>query len=201
VPLIVINLVLTIGAIYVLPWWTMTFGWLMIGFVCYSLFHIFIYQPTFLYVLPHELSHAFFALIFGEKVRKIKVRDNGGYVEMSRSNFIIDLAPYFFPFYAFWLAVINFILKYFWHWQDYEYLFLIAIGASLAFHYFISRDILRYKQTDMMWTGRWFGIVFSIIINLFFANIIFLLIFYEEKNNFLGYYQYLWILIKNKLVL
>ncbi len=188
IPIIIINLILTVGAILALPWWTMKLGWIVVGFIGYSLIHIFIYKPTFLYVLPHELSHALFAWIFGEKVKKIKVRDTGGYVEMSHSNFIIDLAPYFFPFYAFWLAVINFFLKYFWHYRQYEYLFLFGVGGALAFHYLNSRDILHYKQTDMMWTGRWFGIVFSIIVNIFFANVILLLIFFDEKNLIFDYY-------------
>ena len=95
--------------------------------------------------------------------------------------------------------MINFFLKYFWHYQQYEYLFLFGIGGALAFHYLNSRDILHYKQTDMMWTGRWFGIVFSIIANIFFANIILLLIFFDEKNLIFDYYEKAYSFVLNLL--
>ncbi len=189
IPIAGINLMITLGAILTLPWWSATFFWLFLGGILYSLFHFYIDQPAFLYVLPHELTHALFAGIFGERIRKIKVRDNGGYVEMTRSNFIIDLAPYFFPFYAFLLTIVDFLLKYFWQYEKYEYLFLLGIGISLAFHYLNSWEVLKYKQTDMLWTGRWFGIVFSVIVNILLLNIIFLLIFYDEKLIILDYYR------------
>ena len=85
-------------------------GWALPGGFLVSGFCFFILPQAFrTYVLGHELTHALWGMLMGAKIGKMKVGKEGGYVELSKSNFLVSLAPYFFPFYtavviAFWYA-------------------------------------------------------------------------------------------------
>ena len=64
----------------------------------------------------------------------IKVSSRGGHVDVSKTNFAIALAPYFFPFYAV-LVVLSFLgLRMVFEWKSLEVWFLILLGAAYAFH-------------------------------------------------------------------
>ena len=47
-----------------------------------------------------ELTHALWTWLMGGKVNRFKVTSKGGHVIVSKTNFLIALAPYFFPVYA-----------------------------------------------------------------------------------------------------
>lgn len=53
-----------------------------------------------IYVFGHELTHALWAWVFGGKIFEMKVSSEGGVVRTDKSNFLIVLAPYFFPVYV-----------------------------------------------------------------------------------------------------
>jgi hypothetical protein len=57
-------------------------------------------KPMWIYVFGHELTHALWTWLFGGQVKKMKVSSAGGHVVVSKTNFVIALAPYFFPLYA-----------------------------------------------------------------------------------------------------
>jgi hypothetical protein len=82
-----------------------TSGWeagaLPLGFLIWVLVYFLLPRPTRAYVLGHELTHALWALMMGGRVERMKIGKGGGHVVLSRTNFIITLAPYFFPFYTF----------------------------------------------------------------------------------------------------
>ena len=52
------------------------------------------------YVLAHELSHAVAAWFSGARAGRLKVRRDGGSVEVSSTSLFICLAPYLLPFYS-----------------------------------------------------------------------------------------------------
>jgi len=51
----------------------------------------------FFHVLEHELTHLLFGLLLFKKPKAISASDQGGRTELYGGNFIITLAPYFFP--------------------------------------------------------------------------------------------------------
>src|SRR5512137_2332803 len=84
--------------------------WFAGGFILYVVIHFLFKKPILSYVVFHELTHAIFAVLFGGPVKAFHATEKGGQVHLTKSNFIITLAPYFFPLYtfialaAYWLA-------------------------------------------------------------------------------------------------
>jgi hypothetical protein len=128
-------------------------------------------KPMWVYVFGHELTHAVWTWAFGGAVKKFKVGANGGHVVTTKHNFLIVLAPYFFPFYAALVVVFALGLKLVgaWH-SDYVPWFHILLGAAYAFHLTLTWHILRTQQTDI--TSQ--GYIFSGVI-IFLGNALVLL--------------------------
>nr|HPN67546.1 hypothetical protein [bacterium] len=130
----------------------------------------------------HELTHAIFAIFSGSRVKKIKVTAKGGYVEMSQSNLIIDLAPYFFPIFAIVWTALFLTGDRLWNWEDYYHVFFFGLGVLTAFHYACSWDVLKIEQPDMAMTGKIFGIIFVLLANLLIVNVIIVILFAGDVN-------------------
>src|ERR1700684_613233 len=74
-------------------------------------------KPMWIYVFGHELTHAVWTWIFGGQVKGFKAASHGGHVVTTKTNFVIALAPYFFPVYAVLLVLIFFMGDLFWEWR------------------------------------------------------------------------------------
>src|SRR5512146_2599417 len=70
------------------------------GGLVYLTVHLLFRKPIFTYVIGHELTHALFAMLFGGSVKSLSAGERGGRVTVTKSNFMITLAPYFFPLYT-----------------------------------------------------------------------------------------------------
>ena len=71
------------------------------GIAAFALCWLALSHPVRAYVLGHELTHAIWGMAFGAMPSKLRVSEDGGSVNLSKSNMLITLAPYFFPFYTF----------------------------------------------------------------------------------------------------
>jgi len=134
-----------------------------IGFVVYLLVHFLLYKPIFMHVMAHELTHALWALPFGGKTKELKVTKDGGRVLISKSNFLISLAPYFFPLYAVLFALIYLIAR-----DEFRFIAAFFTGAGLSFHIALTLFSLRSNQSDFHADSDF---VFSMIF-VYFMNII-----------------------------
>ena len=67
------------------------------GYALWTLLFLFLPPAIKMYVWGHELTHALWGLMTGSKVGKIKVGDNGGYVNLTNPGIFTTLAPYFVP--------------------------------------------------------------------------------------------------------
>lgn len=128
-------------------------------------------KPLWLYVLGHELTHAIWTWIFGGQVKKIKVTSSGGHVILSKSNFVIGLAPYFFPLYAVLVVVVFALGNWLWNWRGFLPWFHLCLGAAYAFHVTLTFSVLQTRQTDI--TDQ--GYLFSAVI-IFLGNVLTLLL-------------------------
>jgi len=128
------------------------------GVAIYLLIHIFLPKPMLLHVFGHEMTHALFAKLFGWKVKSLKASNSGGRVKLTGSNFIVTLAPYFFPLYAF-ITILIYILAIMLGYDRafYPY-FLFLTGFTLSLHVIMTIESLRADQPDI----KEGGIVFSI---------------------------------------
>src|SRR5687768_10268500 len=70
------------------------------GAACWLAVFLLLPKPMLLYVFGHELTHAVWTWAFGGRVKRFKVTRGGGHVIITKSNFLIALAPYFFPLYV-----------------------------------------------------------------------------------------------------
>ena len=123
------------------------------------------------YVLAHELTHAVWGMLMGAKVGKMKVGKTGGHVMLSKSNFIISLAPYFFPFYTGLVIALWYGAGFFWDISRYEPWWLAAIGLTWGFHITFTVYLLSQRQPDVQENGRLFSYVIIYLANLFFVTI------------------------------
>ena len=126
-------------------------------------------RPFRTYVLAHEMTHAVWGLLMGARVGKMKVGKTGGHVMLSKSNFIISLAPYFFPFYTGLVITLWYGLGCFWDVGRYELWWLAAVGLTWGFHVTFTVYMLSQHQPDIHENGRLFSYVIIYLANLFFV--------------------------------
>ena len=133
---------------------------MLAGAACWVVIFLLLPKPMLIYVFGHELTHAVWTWIFGGRVKRFKAASDGGHVVTTKNNFVIALAPYFFPVYAVLLVVVFFIGDLLWQWRrGYLVWFHLLLGAAYAFHITLTWEILKTRQTDITSQGRLFSAV------------------------------------------
>jgi hypothetical protein len=144
---------------------------LLAGAACWVVVFLLLPKPMWLYVVGHELTHAVWTWLFGGRVKKLKATSKGGHVIITKSNFVIALAPYFFPFYAALVVAVFALGHMIWGWSAYRLWLHLALGAAYAFHLTLTWHILQTTQSDITEHG-WF---FSGVV-IFLGNVLVLLL-------------------------
>jgi len=134
----------------------------------YFVMHLLLWKPIFMHVMGHELTHAFWAVILGGRIKSLLVSREGGQVTLSKTNFFIALAPYFFPLYTFLLLPIYFIAA-----PKFYTVLAFFIGFTLAFHVALTFHSLRDQQSDIIQVGAFFSLSFVYLMNLLVVVIVF----------------------------
>lgn len=140
--------------------------WLAGGFVLWVVLFFALSRPIRTYVLAHELTHAFWGILMGAKVSKLRVSRRGGSVTLSKTNFLITLAPYFFPFYTMLTLAVYTGLTYFFDLTTYEPFWLGVVGLTWAFHLTFTVTTLMEHQPDIAEHGRVFSYAVIYLFNL-----------------------------------
>lgn len=141
------------------------------GAACWLVVFACLPKPMWIYVVGHELTHVVWSWLFGGKVKKFKATSRGGEVVLTKSNFLVALAPYFFPLYAVLVVAVFLIGHLIWGWARWAPLFHILLGAAYAFHLTLTWEILKTEQSDI--TGQ--GYLFSGVV-IFLGNVLVLLL-------------------------
>jgi hypothetical protein len=142
---------------------------LLSGMVAFALCWMTISRPVRTYVLGHELTHALWGLLFGARPSDVRVSATGGSVKLTKSNFIITLAPYFFPFYTFIVIVAALITSAFLRPLPFLPLWMFLIGFTWAFHVLFTLETLTLRQPDVKLYGRVFSWTVIFIVNVAFV--------------------------------
>lgn len=121
---------------------------------------------TSMEVLAHELTHSFFALLTLHKVKGLKINsdDSGGSMAFEgEGNWLIIIAPYFFPLFGFiamltitiyqWFAPMNILIN-------------GVFGYIIGYHVDTVCSQIHEKQTDLIKVGYPFCAVFLLPANL-----------------------------------
>jgi hypothetical protein len=147
----------------------LTTWWFAGGFTLWIILYFALPRPMWSYVLAHECTHALWGLLMGAKVSRMKVGERGGSVTLSKSNILITLAPYFFPFYTV-ITLLVFVVAAIWiDFSAYLPLWYALFGLTWAFHITFTLSILAIRQPDIMEHGRLFSYVIIYTINLLTA--------------------------------
>ncbi|MBI2870686.1 MAG: hypothetical protein HYY14_03140 [Candidatus Omnitrophica bacterium] len=136
------------------------------GVFCYFVLHTLVWEPTWFYVLGHELTHAFFGLLFRAKVSRVEISAAGGTTTLSKSNFLISLGPYLVPFYTLIFMVAFLVLRMTGHAAYFVKPFLAAIGFTWAMHLVMTVKFIRMDQPDIIRTGQLFSLVVIALVNI-----------------------------------
>lgn len=133
--------------------------WIMMlaGAGCWLVIFFMLPKPMWVYVFGHELTHALWSWLFGGQVKRLKVTSKGGHVVVTKSNFLVALAPYFFPFYAAIVVGVFVAGHLIWNWHSYLIVFHLFLGAAYAFHVTLTVFILQTRQSDITEQGYLFS--------------------------------------------
>jgi len=118
----------------------------------------------------------------GAKVLGIRVSKKSGSVRLSKINVLVTLAPYFFPLYSFVIATLFLVFDRIYNLEEYYLFFFFILGLTMAFHWLSNWETMKIEQPDLKITGKIFGIVFILIGNLLFLNIILTFVFINQIN-------------------
>ncbi len=129
------------------------------GAACWCVIFFLMPKPMWIYVFGHELTHAVWTWLFGGQVKKMKVTSKGGHVVISKTNFLIVLAPYFFPLYAVIVIGVFALGNLIWNWHGYLVWFHLLLGAAYAFHLTLTFHVLQTQQSDITSQGYLFSAV------------------------------------------
>lgn len=141
------------------------------GAACWIVVYLILPRPMWIYVVGHELTHALWVWVLGGSVKKFRATSSGGHVVVSKSNFLIALAPYFFPLYAALVVAVFVSGHLIWNWRHYLVWFHLLVGAAYAFHVTLTGHILKTRQSDI--TDH--GYLFSAVV-IFLGNVSVLLL-------------------------
>ena len=121
---------------------------------------------SFISILEHEVTHLLFALLTFHIPQDITIkRGQGGYFSyFGRGNWLISLAPYFFPT----AAVIVMALGGFYALLDepFPIAYWVILGLMTGYHLVSTMDEIHLDQTDFKEAGYLFTILFLPGINL-----------------------------------
>jgi len=138
----------------------------LVGCLVWMLVWIFLPMPVRTYVLAHELTHALWGMLFGSRIRDLRVHAQGGSVKLTKTNVLITLAPYFFPFYTLLVILIRWIAVSLFDFRDYPLVWLFAIGLTWMFHVTFTLQSLSMRQPDIEEYGTCFSLVFIYLLNI-----------------------------------
>lgn len=137
------------------------------GILVYLFFHVLVARPVYMYVLGHEFVHVLATWLCGGKIVSFSVTPSGGSVVTSKTNFFIELSPYFVPMYTVLLGFMYFLFSIIGISIPHKaYIFVFLVGVTLAFHFVMTSEVLKVEQPDILRSGFLFSLVIIFIFNL-----------------------------------
>jgi hypothetical protein len=147
-------------------WLSEEFWFFSIGAIVWALWFVGLPKPVMLYVFGHELTHAIWVWLMGGRVTHIEFGEDGGEIVTTKSNFLIALAPYFFPLYSVLVLAIYGMLGAFSETAPLHRWMLALLGATWSFHMTFTFWMIPKQQTDLVEHGTFFSIVVIYLMNL-----------------------------------
>src|SRR5881392_1246876 len=132
-------------------------------------------RPVIIYVFGHELTHVLLVWLMGGRVSKFRVSGEGGHIVTNRTNFLIALAPYFFPLYSLLAIAVYGIANLIFNIAPYGQLLYATLGVTWAFHLTFTCWMIPKNQTDLSDHGTFFSLVVIYLMNLLLLSVMLVL--------------------------
>ena len=123
-------------------------------------------RPLRVYVFGHELTHAIWVWAMGGRVMRFKVRRDGGHIITDTNNFLIALAPYFYPLYSLMVIALYGIASIFYNLAPYTPVLFGLLGLTWAFHMSFTLWMIPKGQSDLTYHGTLFSLVVIYLMNV-----------------------------------
>ena len=124
------------------------------------------------YVFAHEMTHALVGLCCLARVRRVSVQETGGFVELSKSNWVIALAPYCVPLYLLAAVLVCWLTEWLWPGAVPRSVWGALFGFLALFHVLYTVDALvTVAQPDIHAYGWLFSYWLILAVNLLAASL------------------------------
>jgi hypothetical protein len=153
-------------------WTGAEFWFFSLGAVLWLIAFIGLPRPVIVYVFGHEVTHVLWVWMMGGRVSKFRVSGDGGHIVTNRTNFLIALAPYFFPLYSLLAILVYGIASLFVNVAPYGQLLYAILGITWAFHLTFTCWMIPKNQTDLSDHGTFFSLVFIYLMNLLLLSVL-----------------------------
>lgn len=140
--------------------------WLLGGFGFWLFLYLACPRPVRTYILAHELTHALWGWMMGARVSNLRVAQDQGSVTLSKTNFLITLAPYFFPLYTMLTLCLFGVLGLFYAVEHYHLWWMGVVGFTWGFHFTFTVSTLMQHQSDVRACGHLFSYTFIYSLNV-----------------------------------
>jgi hypothetical protein len=152
-------------------WFVSFFG----GLVAWLMIYLCLPRPMWIYVLGHELTHAWAVYLSGGRVQDFHVTGGGGYVKTDTVNWWIALSPYFVPLYSLiWLGL-WWSIHFYRPLEHFQPVLYAGLGLTYGFHLCFTISMIKTGQSDLTSQGTFFSLVVILGANLIFGLIFFVL--------------------------
>ena len=141
----------------------------LIGFLSGALFWIVLRKKLgFFGVFEHELTHLLMGLLMLQKPEAFFATASRGHVRVGGKNFLVDLAPYYFPTFSIILLLVFPLLK------ESAYPVYFAVLGFMTGYHLVSQIIdFKFYQGDIRVSGKAFSVVFCLFASIFTFGFIF----------------------------
>ncbi len=156
-------------------WASPQFWFFALGALLWTIAFFGLPRPLLIYVFGHELTHALWVWAMGGRVSKFQVRRDGGHIITDTNNFLVALAPYFFPLYSIFVILVYAGAGLFYDMSRYRELLFALIGATWAFHMSFTLWMIPKGQSDLKTHGTFFSLVVIYMMNLLALTVMLLL--------------------------
>jgi hypothetical protein len=136
------------------------------GYALWLLAYFTMPKPVRTYVLAHELTHALWGALMGARILRMSVSKHRGSVTLSKNNFLITLAPYFFPLYTVLVVVAYYLAGLFVDVRGWTLFWLGCVGFTWGFHLTFTVSSLMQHQSDIQLYGRLFSYTVIYLLNV-----------------------------------
>ena len=136
------------------------------GFLLWLFLYAVLPRPVRTYVLAHELTHALWGKLMGAKVHRIRVGSKGGSAQLSKTNVLITLAPYFCPFYTLLALIAYPLANSFTDLHNYRLFWVGTVGLTWGFHIAFTFSTLAQEQPDIREYGAFFSYTVIYLFNV-----------------------------------